>query len=130
MIIPRDALERIVAEMPTSLRRLRGRILLEDFIESIGVGDVPCPGCLGTGWADEADLQLCPLCCGFERVPTRVADWFRSRWKRECQQGARGAYQSAAQRAVELRNPPRGERLGRMALEPVHVHMSCGKYPD
>jgi hypothetical protein len=123
-MISRDELERIASAMPAPLRRLRVRLLLEDLSESIGMGDVPCPGCRGSGWADAVRLQLCPLCGGFERVPLSVAEWFRSCCKRGASVARRvPVYHSATQRAVEMLKPPRGERLGRMAFEPTRLHM-------
>ncbi len=75
----RRLVRRLAARMPPDLRKLRGRMMLEPIYESLGVEEVRCPACGGSGWLDRAALEYCPVCCGFQQVPDRLAEWFRAR---------------------------------------------------
>lgn len=74
----RAIVRKLAARVPADLRRMRARQMLESEQESLGVDDVPCPGCGGTGWLNRRDLERCPLCCGFQEVPEGLAEWFRA----------------------------------------------------
>ena len=67
----------IAAQVPAGLRAMRGRMMLETVHEFLGVDEVPCPACAGSGWLSRRRLERCPLCCGFREVPVGLADWFR-----------------------------------------------------
>ncbi|MCD6415671.1 MAG: hypothetical protein J7M08_03110 [Planctomycetes bacterium] len=93
---------RIARRMPRGLKSLRGKLMLEAFCEKLGVEEVSCPACGGTGWLDRRTLRYCPICCGFQEAPRRLADWFRTRLARERRRGAEirrheaeGSYQIA-----------------------------------
>ncbi|MFO8006306.1 MAG: hypothetical protein R6V05_01065 [Candidatus Brocadiia bacterium] len=75
----RRMVRRLADRMPRDLRRLRGQMMLEPVYESLGVEEVTCPACGGSGWLDRRALDYCPICCGFQEVPDRLADWFRGR---------------------------------------------------
>jgi hypothetical protein len=66
-------------EMPRELKELRAKAMLESECEYLGVADVTCPICLGSGYLDRAAFEFCPVCCGFREVPEGVADWVRAR---------------------------------------------------
>jgi hypothetical protein len=68
----------LAARVPRDLRLMRARQMLESEQECLGVDEVACPGCEGTGWLSRRRLERCPLCCGFREVPTGLADWFRA----------------------------------------------------
>lgn len=68
----------LAARVPADLRVMRARQMLESEQEFLGVDEVACPGCDGTGWMNRRRLERCPLCCGFREVPARLADWFRA----------------------------------------------------
>ncbi|MFW6118890.1 MAG: hypothetical protein ACOC7S_00990 [Planctomycetota bacterium] len=65
--------------MPRELKELRAKAMLESECEYLGVADVTCPTCLGSGYLDRAAFEFCPVCCGFREVPEGVADWVRAR---------------------------------------------------
>lgn len=67
----------IAAQVPARLRAMRGRMMLQSVHEFLGVDEVPCPACAGSGWLSRRRLERCPLCCGFREVPVGLADWFR-----------------------------------------------------
>ena len=67
----------IAAQVPAGLRAMRGRMMLQSVHEFLGVDEVPCPACAGSGWLSRRRLERCPLCCGFREVPVGLADWFR-----------------------------------------------------
>jgi hypothetical protein len=92
--------------IPGRLRDLRGRMMLEGVCESLGVDEVTCPACDGTGWLSRAFLSPCPVCCGFREVPDGLADWFRA--------------QRAAVRSAPLRPDPADLRLDRRPCRPGH----------
>jgi len=62
--------------MPKPLRALRARVMLEGLADALGVEEVSCPACAGTGWLDRRRLEPCPICGGFREVPGPLADWF------------------------------------------------------
>ncbi len=68
----------LAAQVPSELKVMRARQMLESEQEFLGVDEVACPGCGGTGWLSRRRLERCPLCCGFREVPVRLADWFRA----------------------------------------------------
>ena len=69
----------IAAQIPAELRQMRARMMLESEHEFLGVDEVPCPACAGSGWLSRRLLERCPVCCGFRQVPVGLADWYRSR---------------------------------------------------
>ncbi len=91
----RRLVRRLAARVPRDLLRLRGQLMLELVYESLGVEEVRCPACGGSGWLDRRALEYCPICCGFQEVPDRLADWFRDR--------AAGFHAGAASRRVSVR---------------------------
>jgi len=121
----RRRVRRIAGRIPRELRGLRSRLMLEDFNEQLGVVEVTCPACNGSGWLDRPRLEYCPVCCGFQEVPVRLADWFR------CMLAAIQAERSApVLRTPGARTRPHcppaddGERLGRLAEATYRVHLS------
>ncbi len=72
----------IAARVPADLADLRGRLMLEPLCESLGVEEVSCPACGGSGWLDRRALEHCPLCGGFREVPRVLAEWFRDQLRR------------------------------------------------
>jgi len=75
----RRSVRKLAAEMPQELKELRGKAMLESECEYLGVADVTCPLCRGTGYLDREAFEFCPVCCGFREVPDGVADWVRAR---------------------------------------------------
>ncbi|MGD2175674.1 MAG: hypothetical protein PVJ27_09745 [Candidatus Brocadiaceae bacterium] len=78
----RHRTRRIAERIPRELKILRAKLMLEDLYEYLGVEEVSCPACRGTGWLEFRRLEFCPLCCGFREVPDRLADWFRNQLAR------------------------------------------------
>ncbi len=74
----RAVVRTLAALVPADLRLMRARQMLESEQEFLGVDEVACPGCEGTGWLSRRRLERCPLCCGFREVPVGLADWFRA----------------------------------------------------
>jgi hypothetical protein len=109
---------RIARRVPRELRELRGKAMLEDLHETLGVEDAPCPACAATGWLDAARLEHCPVCCGFCEVPDELAAWFKCRLACAAQEsgpasegeGAPGAWRPS-------------ERPGRLAEVLYHAHL-------
>jgi len=95
--VSRQWIRLVAARAPRDLRTLRARSALERVHESLGIREVACPACHGTGWLDHDGLEFCPLCCGFREVPDRLADWFVIRAARRTS--------AARRRGAEL--PPR-----------------------
>jgi hypothetical protein len=69
---------RLAARVPAALKVMRARQMLESEQESLGIDEVACPACEGTGWLSRRRLERCPICCGFREVPAGLADWFRA----------------------------------------------------
>lgn len=74
---PGQAIRDVAARIPSELKELRGKLMLEPVAERLGVEEVRCPACAGSGWLDRKNLEACPLCNGFVEVPDRLADWFK-----------------------------------------------------
>jgi hypothetical protein len=74
----RAVVRELAARVPRGLRLTRARQMIETEQEFLGVDEVACPGCAGTGWLSRRRLERCPLCCGFREVPTSLADWYRA----------------------------------------------------
>ena len=116
----------IARRLPGDMRALRSRMMLESVCETIGVEEVRCPACGGTGWLDRRRLEDCPLCCGFQEVPRSLADWFRN------QMASRPAAQADAVAPAALPGGPREpdepapwvERIGRIAERPCRVYLT------
>jgi len=68
----------LAARMPSELKVMRARQMLESEQEFLGVDEAACPACAGTGWLSRRRLERCPVCCGFREVPVGLADWFRA----------------------------------------------------
>jgi len=79
----REAVTRVVAaHMPPYLRSLRARAALSPLCRAMGIEEVECPACGGSGWLNRRALRHCPLCCGFREVPDVVALWFEVQVRR------------------------------------------------
>ena len=124
-----EATHLIAANAPVALRRLRGRLMLEHTCDWLGVPEVCCPGCSGSGWADLADLETCPLCLGFRLVPAQLAGWFEAKMRRlrqlgGSQSGWPAADPVATPAALDFRGSGLGEgfRYGRLADAPLRCH--------
>jgi hypothetical protein len=103
----------IAARVPAELRDIRGRLMLQALCEQMGVQEVGCPACDGSGWLDRPALEHCPLCCGFQEVPERLAAWFRAQRLK-----ALGGAETT------LPDPAPAERLGRLAEVHYRAHVS------
>jgi len=101
---------RLAANIPFDLRRLRGKLMLEQCCETLGVEEVQCPACRGTGWLDRDELEQCPVCGGFREVPTRLAQWFR-------------AQAFGIEKGVLVSCEPARDRYGRAAEVLYHVDL-------
>ncbi|NLW50643.1 MAG: hypothetical protein GXY85_07325 [Candidatus Brocadiaceae bacterium] len=73
------AAAQIAAAVPSDLRVLRAKLMLEPLCEALGVEETACPLCGGSGWVEREALRRCPLCLGFREVPVPLADWFDAR---------------------------------------------------
>lgn len=112
-----QAIRDIGARIPSELKQLRGKLMLEPVAERLGVEEVRCPACAGSGWLDRKNLEECPLCNGFVEVPDRLADWFKVQM---CRAGGRRAPGAARGRAA---SPMRArERHGRLGEVLYRVH--------
>jgi hypothetical protein len=78
----RQVVRNIAREMPADLKELRGKLMIEVLCATLGVEEVACPACNGSGWLDRRSLERCPVCCGFLEVPDRLAEWFRAEFRR------------------------------------------------
>ena len=105
---------KIAARVPAGLRALRGRALLDEYVGHMGLEEVECPACGGTGFIAERSMEYCPICLGFEEVPGSLAAWFEEELGREADVGAgRFCSRSPAE--------PAGTRYGRCAEHIMHV---------
>jgi len=79
----REGMIRVVAaHMPPYLRSLRAKAALSPLCRAMGIEEVECPACGGSGWLNRRALRHCPLCCGFREVPDVVALWFEVQMRR------------------------------------------------
>lgn len=53
-------------------------MMLESCSRYVGMDDLPCPACGGTGRLGEDVLERCPICMGFQEVPESVAAYVRA----------------------------------------------------
>ena len=74
---PRRVIRDIARQVPHDLKLLRAKLMLEPLCETLGVEEVSCPACGGSGQLNRRALERCPLCCGFQEVPNRLAEWFK-----------------------------------------------------
>lgn len=111
------AIRRIAAQMPAHLADLRGKLMLAAMAETLGVVEVRCPACGGSGWLDRRALEPCPICNGFIEVPDRLADWFNARI---CNAAAERASSGDASAAAYH---PMAERPGRLAEMTYRAHL-------
>lgn len=70
-----DAVRSIADRIPGYLRDLRGKATLSPMCRVIGVEEVECPACKGSGWLDREVFRHCPVCRGFREVPEALAGW-------------------------------------------------------
>jgi hypothetical protein len=119
------AVREIARRAPRELRELRGKLMLETVCETLGVEEVPCPACAGTGWVARSAQECCPLCCGFREVPDRLADWFRAQLRRAPADSPerRAGGRPSCERAGPF---PPGGRYGRLAEAVYRVHLPSG----
>jgi hypothetical protein len=78
----RQVVKDIARRIPAELKRLRGKLMLEVLCETLGVAEVVCPACNGSGWLEVRLLERCPICCGFLEVPDGLAEWFKANIRR------------------------------------------------
>jgi hypothetical protein len=78
-MIQRRDVRTIAAAIPHELKEMRGRMMLESEQEFLGVDEVACPACGGSGWLNLRRLERCPVCCGFCEVPEGLANWYRAK---------------------------------------------------
>jgi hypothetical protein len=117
-----EATRTIAREVPRELKRLRGRLMLDELADSLGTAETVCPACRGTGWLNAGRMEDCPICLGFRDVPAGLADWFSDRL---------GAA-LCGRRPVSLRTRPSGLALPprvpsadeRPFLRPLKCHIS------
>jgi hypothetical protein len=48
----------------------------------MGIKEVRCPACEGTGLLSDGPIERCPICRGFLNVPSALADWFEVQMRR------------------------------------------------
>lgn len=107
----------VAEDLPRRLRRLRGRNTLEEWARKLGVEEMTCPACGGTGWLDRSTLWRCPLCYCTRAVPRAVGEWFMAEMRRR-RQGLGERDEPLTDRTVD----GAGGRRGRMAEETHAVH--------
>ena len=118
-MIARQQVRDIAAALPLRLKQMRGKLMLEALCETLGVEEVTCPACAGTGWLDMGALESCPICCGFLEVPDRLAEWFKAQLRRREEEPAAG---TPRHRAEVVTGSVR-ERYGRLAEVLYRVHV-------
>jgi len=99
--------------MPRYLRSLRGKMMLEPLHEVLGVREVVCPACRGSGWLQPQALERCPLCCGFREVPDLLSFWFQSRMRGGA--AVQGPQIDEAGESASYARPASYRRYGRLA---------------
>ncbi len=112
----RRAVLAVARRLPPELKELRAKLMLEPLCESLGVEEVACPACRGTGWLSELRLERCPVCCGFREVPRGLSDWFRNRLRaglRRTPEGLRRS--SSAETPAASADPERDAEPDRIA---------------
>jgi len=108
---------RVAEDLPRRLRRLRGENVLEERARALGVQEMTCPACGGTGWLDRRTLWRCPLCYCTRAVPRAVGEWFMAEMRRR-RQGLGERDEPLADRPIDRSSG----RRGRMAEETHAVH--------
>ena len=106
-----DTIRRIGRRIPGSLRELRAKLLLDSYAARLGVVEVACPACKGSGWLEGPAAEVCPICRGFEEVPESLAAWFAEEMAAEVRPEGRGD----AGRLTAPTEPGDGVRFGRSA---------------
>lgn len=122
----RSVVRQIARRIPPDLKQLRGKLMLETLCKALGVEEVCCPACAGTGWLNRRALERCPLCCGFQEVPERLADWFTCQFRRATQSRQAGRLLGKCPDEPERLAAPHGERLGRLAETCWRVCLPAG----
>ncbi|MHC4481234.1 MAG: hypothetical protein ACYS8K_03235 [Planctomycetota bacterium] len=117
-----EAVREIARRMPARLRELRGKLMIEGLCESLGVAEVACPACRGSGWLARPEGEHCPICCGFLEVPDQVADWFRVR-ARSARSPRRSPLSGGRPAGAGPHPASSGERWGRLAGARYRVHL-------
>jgi hypothetical protein len=126
---PEALVQELADRMPRRLRVMRAKMMLEQCHETLGVREVPCPACRGTGWADREALRTCPICVAFREVPEPLAQWYTDEVaaRRAPRRPAEPAtvvpepiWRARAEREVHSTRP---ERLGRAARRVAHLHL-------
>jgi hypothetical protein len=73
---------RVAEDLPRRLSVLRGENTLQERAPRLGVEEVTCPACGGTGWLNRRSLWRCPLCYCMREVPLAVSEWFQAEMRR------------------------------------------------
>lgn len=118
----RSVVRGIARRIPAHLKELRGKLMLEAISETLGVAEARCPACEGAGCLDGDALEYCPVCCGFEEVPDRLADWFKAQFRRT-REGRRPGSHAALRARNHAIGIPSAGRCGRLAERPLRVHV-------
>jgi hypothetical protein len=119
----REEATRLLAQaVPARMKRLRGRLMLDELTDALGTADAVCPACSGTGWLDAGLMEDCPVCLGFREVPASLADWFRDRLK--AMLNGRRALSVGDGAPVPGRTRTALRRDGRRLLHPLKCHVS------
>jgi hypothetical protein len=106
-----DTIRRIGRRIPGPLRELRAKLLLDFYAARLGVVEVACPACKGSGRPQWPSAEVCPICRGFEEVPQSLAAWFAEEMATEVRPEGRGD----AGRLTATSSPADGVRFGRSA---------------
>ena len=126
-----DALVRSLARrVPAPLRALRAKLMIESLCETLGVEEVACPACGGSGWLERSVLRSCPLCLGCREGPDRLAEWFTSRVSASGRDGPSRRREPRHPDVVPADSVPRApspagqsERYGRLAETLHRAHL-------
>lgn len=117
-----EATRLIAREVPRELKRLRGRLMLDELRETLGAAEIGCPACEGTGWLDFGRLEDCPICFGFREVPTALADWFRDQLRAMLAERRPTAVRARPRGFSPIRRPDGGDE--RPFLRPLKCHIT------